>query len=43
MRPLAKFMWAGVMEILKCQWNLAGAGDSPAISYRLAGPVRQVV
>jgi hypothetical protein len=40
---LARYMWAGVRELLGCNWNLAGAGDFVAIAHRLPGPFRRLV
>jgi hypothetical protein len=40
---LARFLWAGVRELLHCSWNPAGAGDFLAISHGLAGAYRRVV
>jgi hypothetical protein len=40
---LARFMWAGVRELLHCAWNPAGAGDFLAISHSLTGTYCGVV
>jgi hypothetical protein len=40
---LARFMWAGVRELLGCNWNPAGAGDFVALAHRLPGPLRRLV
>jgi hypothetical protein len=36
-------MWAGVRELLGCNWNPAGAKDFVAIAHRLPGPLRRLV
>jgi hypothetical protein len=36
---LARFIWAGVRELLHYVWNQAGAGDFLAISHGLTGRV----
>ena len=36
---MARFMWAGVRELLQCVWNPAGAGGFIAISQGLPGPL----
>jgi hypothetical protein len=38
---LAKFMWAGVRELLGDVWNPAGAGQFLAIVHGLSGPLRR--
>jgi hypothetical protein len=40
---LAKFMWAGVREVLQCAWKPAGVGDFLSISSGLSGPLRRLV
>jgi hypothetical protein len=40
---MASFMWAGVRELLHCDWNPAGAGDFIALAQGLAGPLRRLV
>jgi hypothetical protein len=40
---MARFMWAGVRELLHCDWNPAGAGDFIALAQGLAGPLRRLV
>jgi hypothetical protein len=37
------FMWAGVRELLRCDWNPAGAGDFIALANGLSGPLRRLV
>jgi hypothetical protein len=41
--PMARFMWAGVRELLRCDWNPAGAGDFIALANGLSGPLRRLV
>jgi hypothetical protein len=41
--PLAGFMWAGIRDILHCDWNPAGAGEFLAIAQGLLGPFRRLV
>jgi hypothetical protein len=36
--PMARFMWAGVRELLQCDWNPGGAGDFIALANGLSGP-----
>jgi hypothetical protein len=36
-------MWAGVRELLGCDWNPAGARDFVAIAHRLSGPLHRLV
>jgi hypothetical protein len=36
-------MWAGVRELLKCDWNPIGVGDFMAIVQGLVGPLRRLV
>jgi hypothetical protein len=36
-------MWAGVRELLKCDWNSAGAGQFMALVQGLSGPLRRIV
>nr|XP_051229140.1 uncharacterized protein LOC127346942 [Lolium perenne] len=40
---LARFMWAGVRELVHCSWNPAGVGDFLAICHGLSGAYRRVV
>jgi hypothetical protein len=40
---LARFMWAGVRELLSCDWNPAGAGDFVALAQGLSGRLRRLV
>ncbi|XP_051221392.1 uncharacterized protein [Lolium perenne] len=40
--PLARLMWAGVRELLSCDWNPAGAGDFIALSQGLSNPLRRL-
>jgi hypothetical protein len=40
---LARFLWAGVRELLHCSWNPAGVGDFLAISHGLSGAYRRIV
>jgi hypothetical protein len=40
---LARFMWAGVRELLSCSWNPAGAGDFVALAQGLSGRFRRLV
>lgn len=40
---LAKFMWAGVRELLNCSWDPTGVGDFVSIVQGLAGPMRRLV
>jgi hypothetical protein len=40
---MAGFMWAGVRELLKCEWNPAGAGEFLALVQGLSGPLRRLV
>jgi hypothetical protein len=35
---LADFMWAGIQDILHCDWNPAGAGEFFAIAQDLSDP-----
>jgi hypothetical protein len=39
---LAKFMWAGVRELLKCTWNPTGVGDFVFIVQGLSGRMRRL-
>ena len=39
---LAKFLWAGVRELLACTWNPAGVGDFLSIAQGLQGPLRRL-
>jgi hypothetical protein len=41
--PLAGFLWAGIRDILHCDWNPAGAGEFLAIAQGLSGPFRRLV
>jgi hypothetical protein len=41
--PIAKLMWAGVRELLHCDWNPAGPGEFIAIAQGLYGPLRRLV
>jgi hypothetical protein len=36
-------MWAGVRELLACDWNPAGAGDFVALAQGLSGRLRRIV
>jgi hypothetical protein len=39
---LAKFLWAGIREILSCTWNPTGVGDFIAIVQGLSGRLRRL-
>jgi hypothetical protein len=39
---LARFVWAGVRELLPCNWNPTGVGDFIAIVQGLSGPLRRL-
>jgi hypothetical protein len=41
--PIARMMWAGVRELLHCDWNPAGPGEFIAIAQGLYGPLRRLV
>jgi hypothetical protein len=41
--PMARFAWAGVRELLQCDWKPAGAGDFMALSNNVSGPLRRLV
>jgi hypothetical protein len=40
---LARFMWAGVRELLGCDWNPAGAGQFLGLVQGLSGALRRLV
>jgi hypothetical protein len=40
---LARFMWAGVREVLQCAWKPVGVGDFLIISRGFSGPMRRLV
>jgi hypothetical protein len=40
---LAKFLWAGVRELLKCDWNPSGIGHFITLAQNLSGPLRSLV
>jgi hypothetical protein len=40
---LAKFLWAGVRELLKCDWNPSGIGQFITLAQNLSGPLRSLV
>jgi hypothetical protein len=39
---MAQFMWAGIRDILKCDWNPAGAGGFVALAQALSGSFRRL-
>ncbi|KAK1615991.1 hypothetical protein QYE76_021508 [Lolium multiflorum] len=39
---IAKFMWAGIRELLACSWDPAGAADFVAIANGLSGRFRRI-
>jgi hypothetical protein len=39
---VARFVWAGVRELLPCSWNPAGAGDFLAIAQGLSGSFKRL-
>ncbi|KAK1693054.1 hypothetical protein QYE76_009751 [Lolium multiflorum] len=39
---IAKFMWAGIRDLLSCSWNPAGAADFIAIANGLSGRLRRI-
>jgi hypothetical protein len=41
--PMAGFVWAGIRDVLHCDWNPAGAGEFLAIAQGLSGPFRRLV
>jgi hypothetical protein len=41
--PIVRFVWAGVRELLRCDWNPAGARDFLIIAQNLSGSLRRVV
>jgi hypothetical protein len=41
--PLAKFMWAGVRELLNCDWNLVGVGQFMGLDQGLSGSLCRLV
>ncbi|KAK1648684.1 hypothetical protein QYE76_066489 [Lolium multiflorum] len=40
---MAGFMWAGVRELLHCEWNPGGIGDFIALAQGISGPLRSLV
>ena len=40
---LAKFLWAGVRELLACSWNPSGIGEFLSLAQGLQGPLRRLV
>jgi hypothetical protein len=40
---LARFVWAGVREVLQCSWNPVGVRDFLIICRGLSGPLRRLV
>jgi hypothetical protein len=39
---LARFLWAGVRELLPCSWNLTGVGDFITIAQGLSATLRRI-
>jgi hypothetical protein len=39
---MAQFMWAGIRDILKCDWNPVGAGGFVALAQALFGSFRRL-
>jgi hypothetical protein len=39
---MAQFMWAGIRDILKCDWNPAGVGGFVALAQALSGSFRRL-
>jgi hypothetical protein len=39
---LARFLWAGVRELLPCSWNPTGVGDFITIAQGLSVPLRRI-
>jgi hypothetical protein len=40
---MAGFVWAGIRDVLHCDWNPAGAGEFLAIVQGLSGSFRRLV
>jgi hypothetical protein len=39
---LARFLWAGVRELLSCTWDPTGVGDFISLVQGLSGPLRRL-
>jgi hypothetical protein len=40
--PTARLMWAGVRDLLSCDWNPAGVGEFIALAQGLTNPLRRL-